>query len=68
MNVSILNSSVCCSISSIDRACVKNFILIVFVYQKLLHGEISKNGSKIKEFSLFPNFVVKLKAIELTYG
>ena len=42
-------------------------MLIAFVYQKLLHGEISKKRSKIKEFSLFPNFVVKRKAFELTY-
>ena len=33
----------------------------------LLHGEISKTSSKIKEFLLFPNFVVKLKVFKLTY-
>ena len=27
----------------------------------LLHGEISKKCSKIKELSFFPNFVLKLK-------
>ena len=48
-------------------ASVKKFILIEFVYQKLLHCEISTKLSKIKEFSLFPNFVVKLKAFGLTY-
>ena len=37
------------------------------VYQKLLHVEISKKHSKIKECSFFPNFVVKLKAFELNY-
>ena len=46
---------------------MENFILIAFVYQKLLHSEISTKLSKIKEFSLFPNFVAKLKAFELTY-
>ena len=49
------------------KACVKNFILIAFVYQKLLQGEISKKRSKIKKFSFFPNSVVKHKAFELTY-
>ena len=49
------------------RACVKNFILIAFVYQELLHGKIRKKRSKIKECSFFPNFVVKLKGFELTY-
>ena len=39
--------------------------MIAFVYQKLLHGEISKKRSKIKEFSLIRNFAVNLKAFEL---
>ena len=54
------------AVVSQHRACVKKCILIAFVYQKLLHGEINKKGSKTKEFSFFPNFVVKLKAFELT--
>ena len=41
--------------------------MIPFVYQKLLHDRISKGYSTIKEFYFFPNFVVKLKAFELTY-
>ena len=45
----------------------KKFILIAFVYQQLLHCEISKKCSKIKEFSFFPSFVVKHEAFELTH-
>ena len=41
--------------------------MIPLVYQKLLDSEISKKRSKIKEFSLFANFVIKLKTFELTY-
>ena len=49
-----------------QRLC-KKLTLITFVYQKLSHFEISKKCSKIKEFSFVPNFMVKLKAFELTY-
>ena len=41
--------------------------MIAFVYQKLLHSEIRKKHSKIKEFSFCSYFVVKLQAFELTY-
>ena len=37
----------------IFQSLLKNFILVAFVYQKLLHGETSKKCSMIKEFSLF---------------
>ena len=33
---------------------LKNFILIAFVYQKLLHGENSKIRSKSENFNYFP--------------
>ena len=39
---------------------------MAFVYQKLLHSEISEKHSKIKEFS-FCKKLVKRKAFELTY-
>ena len=41
-------------------------MLITFVYQKLLHDEISKNALRSRNFHFFPNFVVTLKAFELT--
>ena len=55
------------AVYSQHKVSVKKFILIGIDCQKLLNGEISKKYSDIKEFSLFPNFVVKLKAFGLIF-
>ena len=66
-SVSLLNSSVYCSTPKIELV-YKKFILIAFVYQKLLHGEISSKRCMINEFSFFPNFVVVWFFIFLQYS
>ena len=47
--------------------CKKFHIDSIFFIENYYMMKLAKKHSKMKEFSLFPNFVVKRKAFELTY-
>ena len=42
-------------------------MLMAFIYKKLIHTEIYKKCFKIKNFSFFLNFVLKLEAFQLIH-